>query len=125
MTKFYGKGSSKRIPSTYNQEQILETNKERAFGRLTAEGFLILGNSLVRKLVTLKSNPGVNEIIKQLIEEEILVDYNSEYYKLKQDILVASSSTAGRLVCGNDVNGMTVWKHNGISLKTLLLKKAN
>lgn len=122
MTKFYGRGSAKKVPSTYNQKQILETNNERAFGRLTAEGFLILENSLVRKLVTLKSNPGVKEIRKQLIEEEILVDYNSEYYILKQDILVASSSTAGRLVCGNDVNGMTIWKYNGTSLKTLLKK---
>jgi hypothetical protein len=123
---FYGKkGSSKKIPTSYNQQLVLTISYQHidlGTGKWTSKGFYLLKGSSIKKKYEGKSNQGVESVIKKLLENDALVDDGTtdEYYVLKNDIGLHSPSTAARLVHGNDRNGLIHWMHEGKTLGYLL-----
>ena len=126
MAEYFGRnGKNFTIPTSYNQTNLLETFdgvKVIAKGYWTSAGFLLVAGSLIRRSITLKSNPGVIDTRNKLLQKSLLVPIsnNTDFYLLREDILLSSPSTASRLVHGNDRNGWTDWKCSGVALGTLL-----
>jgi hypothetical protein len=127
MPEFFGRvgGTAEPIPSFYNQSLLLETSfrgKVIAQGKLTSAGFHLMKGSLVKKHDTFRDNHGIRKTRDELIAKQWLSNngQNSDYFILQNDILLASSSTAARLVHGNGRDGLTTWMHNRAQLRDLL-----
>ncbi|MBK7816433.1 MAG: DUF4357 domain-containing protein [Sphingobacteriaceae bacterium] len=126
MPQFYGRrGKHFIIPSFYNQATVLfasDGGTNIATGKWTTAGFILAKGSLIRKVHTLKSNPGVINTKNKLLQTSLLIQSaQNNYYQLQEDILLSSPSTAARLVFGNDRNGDSEWKDAyGDSLGSLI-----
>lgn len=127
MPEFFGRvgGTAEPIPSFYNQSLLLDTSfrgRVIAKGKLTSAGFVLLKGSFVKKQDTFRDNHGIRTTREELVARKLLTDngQNASYFVLQNDILLASSSTAARLVHGNGRDGLTTWMHNGVQLRDLL-----
>lgn len=76
----------------------------------TADGFVILKGAVV----CMENRPGILPSMvnrrKQLVERGVLVKEPSGLYRLKEDQIFSSPSSAGSFVLGSSVRGTTEWK---------------
>ena len=88
-----------------------------AKGFPTSEGFTVLKGS---KMVITTSNsaaPYIKNKREDLISKGIIFEID-EIFEFKEDVIFQSPSTAGAVIIGNNINGLTNWKtENGLTLK--------
>ena len=95
---------------------ILSTKTVLAYGKVTAEGFVVLKGAKVNEHVSEKSvTPGAIKLRKKLCDDGKVKDLMTT-----EDLLFSSSSAAAVFVLGNSASGPMTWKNkNGTSLKEL------
>lgn len=97
----------------------LQGPEAHAFGRDTAEGFIVESGSQARPTET-NSLPGyVRTLRKKLVADAILVP-SGPNLELKEDWIFSSPSTAAMAMLGRPANGRTEWSDEvGRSLKAI------
>jgi len=82
-----------------------------AKGYYNDDGFVVLAGSLLRKKQI--NSVGKWGIRKQeeMINSNLLVEYDGKSYKLKEDYLFKTPSGAAQIVTGRNANGWLVWKN--------------
>ena len=86
-----------------------------AIAEQTSEGFLVLQGSKIANSVTPSISKSIKEFRLDLINKNIIVDY-----EFKEDYIFSSPSYAATIVMGRSANGLTEWKTiDGKILKSL------
>jgi len=130
MAQQFGMGTFKGPPDKYNSNTPLVTSVDGnvysgniiAFAKWSKGGFLLLADSLIKKVETNQGNPGVRVAKEDMKNAGLLIDHNAEYYKLKEDVSLPSPTYAARLVHGYDVSGRISWTNSGGMWLKILLK---
>ena len=124
-----------RPPKFYNCETLLETfeviptlkSQAIATGYWTkSNGFILKGDSFVRKQNTASTNDGIHVILSKIKNKGYLVEDKQflDYYLLTSDIHLSSPSSAACLVHGYDADGRKLWKsHEGKTINELIISK--
>ena len=89
---------------------ICKGKKAVAQGDYTSEGFIVLKGATVNKETTKSSHKYLIDLRTQLIDQGILID-NGDTYKLTEDKLFSSPSTAAACVLARNANGWVEWKN--------------
>ncbi len=85
-----------------------------AFARQTADEFVVLEGSTVRRHETLTLGNSYRKARAQLIEDGVLSESSDTgYWKLTQNVPFTSPSTAASVVCGATLNGRIHWMVQG------------
>jgi len=89
-----------------------------ASGIPTTDGFVVFKGSKAANKINDSSSPTIKRLRQELIEKGILF-LNADVYEFKDDHIFGSPSTAGGIVTGGNVNGLTAWvrKNDGVTLK--------
>lgn len=82
-----------------------------AQGYYNDDGFVLLAGSLIRKKTTPTINKFVFDRRSKMLVDSALVDYDNNFYKLVEDQLFKSPSSASQLVTGRSTNGWITWKN--------------
>lgn len=91
----------------------------RAEGEEQAGGFLVMSGSLMRKVETPTLQDSIRDLRARLLREERVVSEGVSY-RLVNDHLFSSPSTAAAVLLGRSANGRTEWKdRNGTTLRDL------
>jgi len=113
----------KSVKVSATEEQLFYVGKKsdkgnKATGKCTSEGFLVLTGSYINPIISESLNSGYKNLRKKytsLIQNNIL----------KEDILFPSPSGASSFALGRNSDGRTDWKtENGKSLKEIEDEKA-
>jgi hypothetical protein len=107
--------------STQKKELFyLGHDNERAMGKRTSEGFIVLADSYISGTVSYHLAPSYKNLRKKY---EARINRDG---KLKETIPFASPSAASAFVLGRNSNGLTEWKTaDGKSLKDIENEEAN
>ncbi len=99
-------------------KELLFINSTRgcnAIGEQTSEGFLVLKGSTIANSVTASISKSIRGFRTELINSNIIVDY-----EFVEDYIFSSPSYAAAIVMGRSANGLTEWKTaDGKILKSL------
>jgi len=91
--------------------------EKESMGTYNTKGFLVHKGSFASKETTQVCSPYIVKNRNMLVEQGVLEDVGA-YYKLTQDYLFNTPSSAATTLRGCDVNGWSVWKNkDGLSLK--------
>jgi len=82
-----------------------------AQGYYNNDGFVVLAGSLLRKKQINSVGKWGAHKQKEMIVSNLLVEYDSKSYKLKEDYLFKTPSGAAQIVTGRNANGWLVWKN--------------
>lgn len=77
-----------------------------------SDWFLVLKNSIVRKKLSKTAWSWIQWIQDRLINEKIIIDYNSESYIFNEDYLFKSPSASSWLILWRRANWWKEWKNN-------------
>jgi len=92
-----------------------------AKGLYAPDGFVLQAGSKIRKASTDSLHGPARRQRQVLLENDQLVEADSEYWELLSDVELATSSTAAQLVYGRSASGPESWKtSDGIRLKDLI-----
>lgn len=108
-----------RRTNTQDSEVIIfECKGKGAHGKMLIhqDKYVLLAGSTTTKDVTPGASAWVNNIRQNLLEKKILTEHDADHLILMADTEFRSASTAGAIVVGRNVNGLTLWKYNGQSL---------
>lgn len=90
-----------------------------ARGQRTAKGFVVFAGSEAVSDLRPSAGPYIDRVRQQLQKEGTLVAEGGRL-RFTRDVEFSSPSTAGAIICGGAVNGLTFWKDDaGRSLKDL------
>lgn len=109
----------KRESLTTNQpKEIFYINAARgcnSTGQQTSEGFLVFKGSNIANSTTISLSPSIKKLREELIEKEIVKNF-----EFSEDFIFSSPSLAASFVMGRSANGLTEWKtENGRILKSI------
>lgn len=91
-----------------------------AEGYETVDGFVVLAGALLRKQAVPSRNGSITKRLHAMYAEGLLVDENDRQWRLPDDHVFASPSTAADAVLGRSANGRTEWKTaDGTTLKEI------
>ncbi len=97
----------------------LKGKDTKAEGRETSEGFVVFEGATARQVPVPSSHQSTNELREVLVREGVLVP-EGEQFRLVQDYVFGSPSTAAAVLLGRTSNGRVEWKNaQGVALKTL------
>ena len=82
-----------------------------AQGYYNDDGFVVLAGSLLRKKQINSVGKWGTRKQEEMIISNLLVEYDSKSYKLKEDYLFKTPSGAAQIVTGRNANGWLVWKN--------------
>ena len=82
-----------------------------AQGYYDDDGFVLLAGSLIRKKTTSTINKAISERRNKMLVNDVLINYDTNFYKLIEDQLFKSPSGACQLVTGRATNGWITWKN--------------
>jgi hypothetical protein len=100
-------------------EFVLESKGVTARGYETATGFVVREGSQAVKAEVASIHAYLTELRRSLVEQGVLAD-NGTYYKVTQDYVFASPSTAAGVVLGRSANGRIEWTtKDGRTLKAI------
>jgi hypothetical protein len=92
---------------------ILSAKGIEARGQYTPEGFLVCAGSQAAKEEVPSIHHFLKELRKVLLEKRIFVD-DGTYYRLTQDYIFSSPSTAAGVLLGRPANGLLEWKDKNV-----------
>lgn len=78
---------------------------------LSDDSFLMLAGSFIRKEIKPTMDKNVDEIRKQMIDQNKLASYDNVFYKLVEDYLFTSLNIASQIVTGRGTSGLDMWKN--------------
>ena len=108
----------RELSTSRKDKELLYIKSSRgcdAIAEQTSEGFLVLQGSKIANSVTPSISKSIKEFRLDLINKNIIVDY-----EFKEDYIFSSPSYAATIVMGRSANGLTEWKTiDGKILKSL------
>ena len=108
----------RELSTSRKDKELLYIKSSRgcdAIAEQTSEGFLVLQGSKIADSVTPSISKSIKEFRLDLINKNIIVDY-----EFKEDYIFSSPSYAATIVMGRSANGLTEWKTiDGRILKSL------
>lgn len=102
-----------------SQQFFIQAGKEErycnALGELSSEGFVVLKGSKIAKEVTISFPNSLLDKRNELINNNIITDF-----EFQEDYIFSSPSTASGIVTGRSSNGLVEWKtKEGVMLKNI------
>ena len=91
---------------------LLKGRDAEAEGQDTAEGFVVFGGAKVRGDTVPSFHAYLEDQRKDLIRQGVLEGSADAGFRLSQDYVFSSPSTAASVVMGRNANGRIVWKDN-------------
>lgn len=108
----------RELSTSRKDKELLYIKSSRgcdAIAEQTSEGFLVLQGSKIADSVTPSISKSIKDVRLDLINKNIIVDY-----EFKEDYIFSSPSYAATIVMGRSANGLTEWKTiDGKILKNL------
>ena len=108
----------RELSTSRKDKELLYIKSSRgcdAIAEQTSEGFLVLQGSKIADSVTPSISKSIKDVRIDLIDKNIIVDY-----EFKEDYIFSSPSYAATIVMGRSANGLTEWKTiDGKILKSL------
>ena len=108
----------RELSTSRKDKELLYIKSSRgcdAIAEQTSEGFLVLQGSKIANSVTPSISKSIKDVRIDLIDKNIIVDY-----EFKEDYIFSSPSYAATIVMGRSANGLTEWKTiDGKILKSL------
>ena len=108
----------RELSTSRKDKELLYIKSSRgcdAIAEQTSEGFLVLQGSKIADSVTPSISKSIKDVRLDLINKNIIVDY-----EFKEDYIFSSPSYAATIVMGRSANGLTEWKTiDGRILKSL------
>ncbi len=108
----------RELSTSRKDKELLYIRSSRgcdAIAEQTSEGFLVLQGSKIADSVTPSISKSIKDVRLDLINKNIIVDY-----EFKEDYIFSSPSYAATIVMGRSANGLTEWKTiDGRILKSL------
>lgn len=108
----------RELSTSRKDKELLYIRSSRgcdAIAEQTSEGFLVLQGSKIADSVTPSISKSIKDVRLDLINKNIIVDY-----EFKEDYIFSSPSYAATIVMGRSANGLTEWKTiDGKILKNL------
>ena len=115
----YGFFDAAPLPKPMTNEFVLESKGVTARGYETATGFVVREGSRAVKTEVASIHAYLSELRRSLVEQGVLAD-NGNYYKVTQDYVFASPSTAAGVILGRSANGRIEWTtKDGRTLKSI------
>lgn len=88
-----------------------EMQRTAAKGYYDDGSFVVLAGSLIRKYHSPTLRKSILSLRNSLISKKILISIDDDTYRLTENQLFTSPSSAGQMVTGRSTNGWTEWKN--------------